>query len=83
MKSGSFFPENLLGSAKAQVLPMTLTNPANISTAIAETSRPVDSQDGHSSGEVRSTVARRFMQMLQVHDRARREVLATHPTPAR
>lgn len=83
MNSGSFLSENFLGGDRTRGVSATLTHSPNRSMSFERRSSLVGSQDGKRPADLRSLVARRIMQMLQVHDRARKEVLATHPTPAR
>jgi hypothetical protein len=83
MRRGSFVSESLGGGDQMQNHPATLPLHPSASMSIGEGSPLVGRGDGNRSGDLRSTVAHRFMRMLRSHDRARLKVLATHPTQSR
>ena len=79
MTTGSF----LSVGDKVPSMSTTLMHSPNTPLSLEKRSGLFGTKDGKRPADLRSLVARRFMQMLQVHDRARKEVLATHPTPVR
>jgi len=78
MKSDGFVPENLLEGNTLQTGPVGLPGRSNSTMHSGGRSHLVGARDRKGSGDLRSTVARRFMRMLRAHDRARMKVL-THP----
>jgi hypothetical protein len=55
-----------------------LAGRSNTPAAIENGETSVFSTEGLDAGDVRSVVARRFMRMLQSHDRTRLELLGAH-----
>lgn len=81
MKSGRFLSEGPLSGDKMPSVSATSVHHAQIPSD--EASHLDVRHDGNGSGDPRTNVARRFMQMLRAHDRARLKKFATRPGQAR
>jgi len=81
MERGSFIPRT---STDGNLTERDTTS-IGLSTASSASERNarLGDRDAHPNGDLRSVVARRFMGMLRLHDRARMESLAAHPPQAK
>ena len=74
MESGSVVPRTSTGSDERQ---------HDTPSIVLSTAPRLEDPATHRNGDLRSTVAHRFMRMLRLHDRARIELLAAHPPQAK
>ena len=83
MESGSFVRKNLSRDNRRESVAATPAHRGSAEMPTGKRNRLVERQHGSRSGDLRSTVARRFMRMLRAHDRARVELLAAYAPEAK
>jgi len=82
MKNANPVSENLRGD-NVRSFRATRRDRSHASNSNGKRTHIAGSQGSERSGDLRSIVAGRFMHMLRAHDRARLQVLTTHPGQAR
>ena len=80
MKNASFASRKPLGSDNIRRISAALPRDSKALRSTAKKTRFVKENGGNKSEDLRSIVGGRIMRMLQAHDRARMELLATHFT---